>query len=179
MRPKWKEGVKTKPTYLVNFDGSRSFWNLLNGLETMNILAWKTPRCAKRVGQLWVIRKIEYATLIVNQYPSYIVKLCLTADDQQNLRLILKKWESLRKDWNPVSIELVINFWMRSDKVKKLIQLIADDKKAWDVIKTIYFQHIFPFIYDVWGLADRNSDYLDLGYDVNDFKSGTRVAVEF
>ncbi len=38
-RPKWEEGVKTKPTYLANFDWSKLFWNSLNGLETMNILA--------------------------------------------------------------------------------------------------------------------------------------------
>lgn len=68
---------------------------------------------------------------------------------------------------------------MRSDKVKKLIQLIADDKKAWDVIKTIYFQNIFPFIYDVRGLADINSNYPDLEHNVNDFKLGARVAVKF
>ena len=96
-RPKWEEGVKTKPTYLANFDWSKSFWNPLNGSETMNILAWKTPGGAKGVAQLWVIGKIEYATLVVNQFPSYTVKLCLTSDDQQNLRLMLKKWGNLRK----------------------------------------------------------------------------------
>lgn len=47
----------------------------------MNVLAWKTPRGVKGVAQLLVIGKIEYATLVVNQFPSYIVKLCLTADN--------------------------------------------------------------------------------------------------
>ncbi len=51
-RPKWEEDVKTKPTYLANFDWSKSFWNLLNGLEIMKILAWKTPGVAKKVAQL-------------------------------------------------------------------------------------------------------------------------------
>ncbi len=47
----------------------------------MNILAWKTPGGAKEVAQLWVIGKVEYATLVVNQFPSYTIKLCLTSDN--------------------------------------------------------------------------------------------------
>ncbi len=82
------------------------------------------------MAQLWVIGKIEYATLVVNQYPSYTVKLCLTEDDRQNLRLILKKWGNLGKDWDPTNIESVVNFSTRPDKVEKLIQLMSDNEEA-------------------------------------------------
>ena len=68
-----------------------------------------------------MIRIIEYATLIVNQFLSYTVKLCLTDNDRQSLRHILKKWENLRKDWNFSSIELVVNFLTRLNKVENLI----------------------------------------------------------
>ncbi len=89
--------------------------------------------------QLWVIGKVEYATLVVNQFPSYTIKLCLRSDDRQNLRLMLKKWGNLEKDWNPASIKSVVNFSTRADKVQELIELISDDKEALDVLRTIHF----------------------------------------
>lgn len=64
----------------------------------MNILAIKGPNEFKGVAQLWVIDKVEYATLMFNKFLSYTVKLCLIGDDQNNLRLMLKKWENLGKD---------------------------------------------------------------------------------
>lgn len=73
-KPTWEESIRTKPTYLANFDWSKAFWNPLNGSETMNILAMKGPRRTKGIGQLWVVGKIEYATLVINQFPSYTVK---------------------------------------------------------------------------------------------------------
>lgn len=92
---------------------------------------------------------------------------------------MLKKWGNLRKDWNPTSIKLVVNFSMRSDKVKKLVQLIANNRKARDMIKTIHFQDTFPFIYDVRGSVDVNSDYPNLGHDVDNFKLGATMAIKF
>lgn len=68
---------------------------------------------------------------------------------------------------------------MRPDRVEELIQFIADDKEAQDVVRTIYFQDIFLITYDIWGLADLNSNYPEPGHNINDFKSGARVAVEF
>ena len=73
----------------------------------------------------------------------------------------------------------MVNFSTRHDRVEELIQLIADDEETRDVVKTIYFQDIFPFTYDVWGLADVNSDYPGPGHDVNNFKSGATVAIKF
>ena len=62
---------------------------------------------------------------------------------------MLKKWGNLGKDWDPVSIESVVNFSTKLDKVQELIKLISNDKETLDVIKTIYFQKIFSFTYDV------------------------------
>ena len=123
--------------------------------------------------------KIEYAILVVNQFLSYTVKLCLTADDWQSLCFLLKKCGNLEKDWNPASIKSVVNFSSRPDRVVELIQLIANDEKAWDMMKTIYFQDIILFTYDVRGLMDVNSDYFDPGHDVDNFKSGATLDVEF
>ncbi len=86
-----------------------------------------------------MIGKIEYATLVVNQFLSYTIKLCLTGNDQQNLCLMLKKWENLRKNWNLASIKSVVNFSIKSNKVQELIELIFNDEEALDMIKTIYF----------------------------------------
>lgn len=63
----------------------------------MNILAWKIPGGAKRVAQLWVIGKIEYATLVINEFLSYTIKLCLTGNDQQNHASCLKNGESQKR----------------------------------------------------------------------------------
>ena len=114
----WEESVRTKPTYLANFNWSRAFWNPLNGLETMNILALRGPGGTKGVAQLWVIGKIKYATLVVNQFQSHTVKVCLTGDNRNNLRLMLKKLGNLGKDWDPASLELVVNFLTGPDKVE-------------------------------------------------------------
>ena len=178
-KPTWEESVKTKLTYLANLDWSKAFWNPLNGSETMNILAMKVPGDTKGVAQLWVIGKIEYTTLVINQFPSYTVKLCLTSDDWNNLRLMLRKWGNLGKDWDLASLESVLNFSTRPDKVEELIQLIRGDEKARDVVRTIHFQDTFPFTYDVWRSADIDTDYPNPGHNVNDFKSGARVAIEF
>lgn len=47
------------------------------------------------------------------------------------------------------------------------------------MIKTIYFQDIFLFTYDVRGSADVNSNYPDLGYDIDNCKLGATMTVEF
>ncbi len=131
------------------------------------------------MAQLWVLRKVEYATLVVNQFPSYTIKLCLTGDDQQNLCLMFKKWGNLGKDWNLASIESVVNFSTRPNNVQELIKLISDDKEDLDVIRTMHFQDTFQFTYDVRESANVSNDFPDPGHDVDDFKAGATVVVEF
>ncbi len=131
------------------------------------------------MAQLWVIGKVEYATLVVNQFLSYTVKLCLTGDDRNNFSLMLKKWGNLGKDWDPSIIESIVNFSTRSDKVKELIRLISENEEVQDIVKTIHYQDIFPFIYDVQNTTDVDADYPDPGHDVDKFKNGSREAVEF
>ncbi len=92
---------------------------------------------------------------------------------------MLQKCGNLGKDWNPASIELVINFSTRPDKVQKLIELISDDEEALNVVKTIHFQDTFPFTYNVRELANVSSEFPDSGHDVDNFKAGVTVAVEF
>ncbi len=92
---------------------------------------------------------------------------------------MLKKWGNLGKDWNSASIESVVNFSTKPDKVQELIELISDDEEALDVVRTIHFQDTFPFTYDVLESANVSSDFPDPGYDVDDFKAGATMAVEF
>lgn len=47
------------------------------------------------------------------------------------------------------------------------------------MVRTIYWQGIFLFIYDIWKSADVNINFPYLGHNVNDFKSSVIVAVEF
>lgn len=108
----------------ANFDWSKAFRNPLKGSETMSVLAMRRPGGTQVVAQVWVIGKLEYTTLVVNQYPTYTVKLCLTNDDRTTFRMILKKWGNLGKDWDPSSIESVINFSTRPEKVRELIELL-------------------------------------------------------
>lgn len=100
-------------------------------------------------------------------------------DNQKSLRLILKKQENLGKDQNPENIELVVNFSTRPDKVEKLIQLTINNDKTQDMAKTIYFQDIFQFTFDIQGSIDVKSNYSDLEYNVNDFKSDAIVPIKF
>ena len=51
--PAWIDAVKLNSTYLANFDWSKAFWNPLNGSETMNVLAMKSPGGALGEAQLW------------------------------------------------------------------------------------------------------------------------------
>lgn len=138
-KPIWKKNVKNKLTYLASFNWSRAFWKLLNGSETMNIVVMKRLGVMKSIAQLWVIRKIEYAILVINQFLSYMVKLYLIGNNCNNLRLILRKWGNFSKEWDSTSLKSVVNFLTRPNKVKELIKLIVDNKKAWDVVETIYW----------------------------------------
>ena len=115
----------------------------------MNILVIKKPKGTKNIAQLWIIRKIKYIILVVNQFLSYKVKLCSKGNNCNNLYFMLKRWGNLRKNFDLIILELVINVLTRPDKIEELIHLIMYNKKTWNVIKTIYFQDIFLFIYDV------------------------------
>ncbi len=170
-KPTWEDGIKAKITYHANFDWSKSFWHPINGSKTMNILAMKGLNGSKRVAQLWVIGKVEYTTLVVNQFPSYIVKLCLTGDDRNNFCLMLKKWGNLGKDWDLSTIKSIVNFSTRPDKVEELIGLINGNKEVQDIVKTTHYQDTFPFTYNVQKTTNVDADYPDPGHDVNNFKT--------
>lgn len=92
---------------------------------------------------------------------------------------MLKKWENLGKNWDSTSFKTVVNFSTRPNKVEKLIQLIVDKEKAWNMMKTIYWQDRFLFTYDIWKSADVNTNFSDLEYNSNDFKSSITIAIEF
>ena len=164
---------------MASFNWSRAFWKPLNLSKTMNILAMKGPTGIKSVTQLWVIGKIKYAMLAVNQFLFYTVKLYLTSNDCNNLRLMLKKEGNLSKDWDFTSLELMVNFSTRPNKVKELIQLIVDNKEAQNVIRTIHWQDTFPFIYDIQKSADVNTYFPDSRHNIDDFKLGMTVVMEF
>lgn len=68
-----------------------------------------------------------------------MVKFCLTGNDYINLCSMLKNLGNFSKNQDLASLELVLNLSKRPNKVEKFIQVIIDDKKAWDVVKTIYF----------------------------------------
>lgn len=57
----------------------------------MNVLGVTGPGRARAVAQLWVIGKLDYATLVMNHYPFRTVKLCLSNDDRTTLRMMLNK----------------------------------------------------------------------------------------
>lgn len=62
---------------------------------------------------------------------------------------MLKKWGNLGKDWNLANIELCINFSTRPDKIQEVIEIIFNDKEALNMVRTIYFQNTFSFLYDI------------------------------
>lgn len=52
---------------------------------------------------------------------------------------MLRKWGNLGKNWDSTNIESMINFLIKQDIVKELIQLIFDDKQACDMVRIIHF----------------------------------------
>ena len=77
------------------------------------------------------------------------------------------------------NIKLIINFSTKSQKVQELIELITGDKEIKDIVIALHLQDSFLFTYDIYKSAKIKGDYSDLGYDVDDFKIGAMVAVEF
>lgn len=78
-----------------------------------------------------------------------------------------------------MSIRSVVNLSTRQDKIQEPIELIGNDKKAQDIAKAIHFQDIFPFTYNVWEFVEVTSNFPDSRHDINDFKLGAIVAIEF
>lgn len=56
---------------------------------------------------------------------------------------MFKKWRNLGKNLYFSNIDRVINFSIKSTKVKKMIKLISGDKKVKNIIMAIYLQNIF------------------------------------
>lgn len=139
----------------------------------------KFPKRTKDVAQLLVIRKLKYTILEVNQFPFFTVNLCLTNDDRTTLQFILKKQGNLGKDQEPSNIELIISFSTRQKRVQGLIELITDVEKVKNIVQTIHIQDTFLFTYDMRKFANVKGDYPDPRHDVDDFKSGARIAIEF
>ena len=108
-----------------------------------------------------------------------MVKLCLTNDDCIILQMILKKWGNLGNNWESFNIESVISFSTRPENISELIELIIDNKEVRDIIQAIYIQDIFPFTYSMYKFGNIKDNYLDPGQNVNDFKAGVRVVIEF
>lgn len=57
--------------------------------------------------------------------------------------------------------------------------MIIDNEEVHDIVQAIHIQDTFPFTYDVREAAGVEGDYPNPGHDVDDFKAGARVAVEF
>lgn len=92
---------------------------------------------------------------------------------------MLKKRRSFGRDQDLASIESMVNFIRRPNRIQKLRQLISHDNKALDIVRTMYFQDTFLFTYDVWELANVSNDFLEPGYDIDDLKTELTVVVEF
>lgn len=116
---------------------------------------------------------------MINQYPTFTVKLYLTNDNCTTLRIIFKKWGNLGKNWKPSYIESVISFSTRLEKVQKLIKLITNDKEVKDIVQAIYIPNTFLFTYDVHKSANIKGDYPDSRNNMDDFKVKVKIAIKF
>ena len=133
---------------------------------------------SRGLAQLWVVRKIDFSALTNNQSPGWMVKFMLVKRGFHNPSRKLKKRGNLGKEWEPASIGNVVIFSIRPDKLEELIALMdANDTK--DLIENIQGGNTFSFTYDVLEASTIKSDYLDPGHDVEDFRAGSTVAVEF
>lgn len=91
------------------------------------------------------------------------MKFCLANDDRAILRTQLKKWGVLGKDWNPQTIDTVINLSIKNDKVQEMIEMMDEDKTR-NEVQGLLDQSIFPFTYDVRESAKMNADFPDPGH---------------
>lgn len=72
-----------------------------------------------------------------------MLKLCLSNDNQTTLRMMLKKWECLGRNWDSASIETVVNMTIKSEKAQEMIGLIEDDDTKNLVQNISGWRHVF------------------------------------
>lgn len=60
-----------------------------------------------------------------------------------------------------------------------MINLISNDKKVQDIVQAIHIQDTFLFTYNICEKVRVNGDYPNPGHDINNFKAGAKVAIEF
>lgn len=63
--------------------------------------------------------------------------------------------------------------------MKKLINLIINNKKIYDIVQIIYIQNKFSFTPNIYKKIKNKKDYLDLNYKINNFKARLKVAIKF
>lgn len=85
-----------------------------------------------------MIRKLEYATLVVKQDSLYTIKLYLITYNCGTLCMISNKWRNLKKNWDLFSIKMVVNVLTKPDRVQNLNNLISNNKKVYDIVQVIY-----------------------------------------
>lgn len=57
--------------------------------------------------------------------------------------------------------------------------MILDHKEIHDIVQTIYIQNTFVFNYNVYKKAGVKKENSNPDYNVNKFKDGTKMAIEF
>ena len=169
----WAAVIQNSSNLLSNVDWTRTFWKSTNATNTMHTLGIKGDDNAKGLAAFWVIGTIEYARLELNAtYPSWNIKVICNEDILDNLRQILLAQGILGEDWVKPA-DKFINVSTNKSHVKGLIALMDDnDEREW--MSQLCDKKKFPFTYN--GIKDENPNP---GYDVEEFRQGREVAVEF
>lgn len=91
---------------------------------------------------------------------------------------MLKKWGNLGKDWDPASVESIVNFPQDQKRSKSSWSSSLETKKSKTLLK-LSTTRTRSHLHDVRKTSNMDANYPDPDYDVDDFRNGSKVAIEF
>ncbi|MCJ1347333.1 hypothetical protein MMC31_005556, partial [Peltigera leucophlebia] len=142
------DSIQVSSNYLRNLDWSRTFWKPTNGSESMHVLCAQGRDGARVIAQIWVVGIIEFAALVMEKFPTFIIKICITNDDRARLKTGLGQNGNLGDNWSISAIEPVTTLSAKPDFVETMINIMPDNCNKTTAMRILEDKK-FQFAYDV------------------------------
>lgn len=159
---------------ITNVNWDLRFWKATNTSATMHSLGINGKDGSKEVAAFWIYEVVEFANLTaLGTYKSWSLRLACDDDEINIIRDNLQRRGILGPHWRDESEDKFLRLRCGKSHVKDLIKVMDnEDEREW--MESLCDREIFPFIYN--GIANANPNP---GYDLDEFRTGQYVAVEF
>lgn len=114
----------------------------------MHVLCAQGRDGARVIAQIWVVGIIEFAALVMEKIPIFIIKICITNDDRARLKTGLGQNGNLGDNWSISAIEPVITLSAKPDFVETMINIMPDNCNKTTAMRILEDKK-FQFAYDV------------------------------